>query len=169
MSIYYECYLDIKLDLRTRPDILNWIEESKYNFEHDEKEYKEITKVPKGIDTNSRCNELFYNSFGYAFDFDEKEETVIDTSDPANVHIKYVLGNKNKDYDIEKMLVVLLPYMTEDSMVILWNESWYMKLDVDKAKKDIMADSTNGIVDDEKVEELFYIYGNEYYDSSICD
>ena len=118
MSIYYECrFKDLRLDLSSRPDVVKWLKQVKEGALDD-------LDLPDGMIEDSRC-EFLDNSFT------ENLKKNIDITNVDDVLLDLCIGNKNKDDDIENLILLLKPYIKSGS-IFFYNEETVREVDIEK-------------------------------------
>jgi len=128
MSTYYECrFKDLKLDLGDRPDIVKWLKQVK-------EEKLDTLNLPDGMIKNSRCDFLDNT-------FTDNLKKNIDISNVNDVLLDVCIGNKNKDNDIENLILLLKPYIKSGS-IFLYNEDITREVDI-KETSDIYLEFKN--------------------------
>jgi len=126
MSTYCECrFKNIVMDLSTRPDIVEWLTDVK-KYLNDENE--EIKSIPNEIKECFLVHDL-HNEFTSNFHYD------IILEDKYNVLLNILIGNKDRNYDIEHLIHMLAPYVIKGN-IYLDKEYGVINVDIDKTIKE---------------------------------
>lgn len=115
MSMYNQCRFNaLRLDLSTRPDILEWFNQC---FEYVNSVSYDDSKIipPVELTSSIRVHKLFRN------DYVNAPELTLDTSNPYSVYLDYELGNKNKDNDIEQLLLLFSNYYLSGDVIMYYD------------------------------------------------
>ena len=135
MSTYYECRLNkLTLDLSTRPDIIKWLEgclKERIDVQRGCLDIEEVGTPPE-IPKDSRCAQLFYNSFSGESVYDN--ELSLNLLNPEKIMIDFCLGNKNKDSDIEQVIALFSKYYVSGN-IVMYDEINYILFNMECIKK----------------------------------
>jgi len=151
MSIYYECrFKDIKLDLKDRSDIYQWLKQvdqicKTYAVivDNDHLTPEEVNELNKLYDELSLPKELLeYDRVGdLGNSFTDNLDSIFTYDDDHIITIDLCIGNKNKDSDIERLIWLLKPHILSGN-IYFYNEDFVQFVDIENSFKDGWGDDS---------------------------